>query len=306
MNIFQNDEYNKYNEKREKLVRDFDGKNGFYKFLRFFISEVWAPLCYLTDNEEDSLEEYERMTTVTAGHLQILQTGIMLIVKKYFVDLNFLLEHIEKTNQNPEIDIKTFLNTNKNIYMYYLNPNNKSKVKHKKIIKTELMHFLKRMSYDTSRYKLIFSEISVSYKRIGAQAKINSDLTVLNTLSSDIHLFLGDTDFHIEKSEHVCTFQPRIVTDTELYIYCKQICAQYVNSQLAQLFHVVQAGENVNFGQILQQRFPKPLFLNLNTRFLNQLEFEFRTRDGTPVLFDNSSDTINLMLILRPSSKGAI
>ena len=127
---------------------------------------------------------------------------------------------------------------------------------------------------------------------------------MLNSNSIDVGLFLGDDNFIINKLEHICNFQPRICTDTEIFIYLKNITEQYVNAQLLPLFHVLHSAGELVYGQILQQRYPAPLFLKLNNKYLRELEFEFRTRDGRLAMFDHSSDTISMVLILRPTSRG--
>ena len=47
-------------------------------------------------------------------------------------------------------------------------------------------------------------------------------------------------------------------------------------------------------------------FLKLNNRYLRELEFEFRTRDGEKAKFDHSTDTVSMVLILRPTARGCI
>ena len=73
-----------------------------------------------------------------------------------------------------------------------------------------------------------------------------------------------------------------------------------------QLFHVIHSGDEVAYGQILQILYPKPLYLELNNRYLKEFEFEFRTRDGRLAMFDHSTDTVSMVLILRPSARGCI
>ena len=125
-------------------------------------------------------------------------------------------------------------------------------------------------------------------------------------MKDDLSMFFGHTYFHIlDDQEYICKFQPRLITNTEMYIYCNQIETQITNNSLLPLLHIVQSANDKNYGEMLQERYDTPIFFPLNTNFLKILEFQFRSRDGNLILFDNSTDTITLTFICRPTSKGS-
>ena len=303
-------EYAQYIVNRQTLRNDFIGARVFQKLIDYFIKEVWVAVCWSANanfNERRSKVLTYEKRTATRDEIKILEETLLEITKIYFNDLAVILDYIHKTTpEGPYLTLESFLNSNKVTYMYNQLRPTVSQEKQEKLIRTELAHFLKRLYYDETRLKVVFSEITQKYNKIRVADKLSTDLTMLNSHSPDVAIFLGDNEFVINKSEHVCTFQPRICSDTEIFIYLKQITEQYVNSRLVPLFHVLHSGNGAEYGQILQQRYPKPLFLKLNNRYLRELDFEFRTRDGQLAMFDHSADTISMVVVLRPSSRGCI
>ena len=296
--------YADYADSRQKAQKAFTGKDVLKNALLFFINHTWVQVCRAQDiiNSAMTLSEYME-EVISTQNLNILYEGLLNVLTVYFDDLQRILLHIQEVNRTPKYSVDHFLKNNKTPYFYYLYEEGPEK--RAKIIKNELTYFLNRISYDDTRKKVVFAPIDPSYKRLTSSQKIGTNLTVLNT-EGDVSVFFGHVNFRITEEHFVCKYQPRIVTDTEIYIYCKQITEQFVNNHMIQLLHVVQSADDKQYGTILQQRFAKPIFLKLNTRYLSKLEFQFRTRDGKLALFENSSDTISMVLILRPSRKGCI
>ena len=114
----------------------------------------------------------------------------MEITKIYFEDLKLILNHIHEYAPEPHLTFEKNLISNKATYMYNLLPPADSQEKREKHIHTELTHFLNRLYYDKTRLKVVFSEISPKYIKIRAADKLGADLTMLNSGSSDVGIFL--------------------------------------------------------------------------------------------------------------------
>ena len=236
------------------------------------------------------------------NHLTLFKSTLFNIIKFYFQDLLRIFTNVRIEHEAKEINLIDFITENEKIYIYGLS---KYKRKLKKTCANELDYFFKRFEYDNERKRVIINKRWI--KMYGElNHKVNSNLT-LTFMKNDSGIFFGHTYFHIyHDKEYICSFQPRIVTNTEMYIYCNQIEPQITNNKFMQLLHILQSGNDKTYGEILQERYDTPIFFPLNTRYLKLLEFKFYSRDGNLILFDNSADTITLNFICRPSSKGCI
>ena len=296
--------YSEFTKHRRDARKQFNGELVIEEAIDFFFDKVWAQLCW---KDLQAVGDFKH-DFGSRGDYLTLKNGLLNIVNSYFLDLKLILNHIHETNAHSNsTTIQEFLRLNKEPYLYNLSDSDieEEGVPPKKIY-TELQYFLNRMYYDKTRFKVVFLPASDMLRKLPKTKRIDSDLIIGSYDSTDVTLFLGADVLIIDKLENICSFQPKICTDTEIYIYLKNIKEQYVNNELLQLFHVIHSGDEVAYGQILQKRYPKPLYLELNNRYLKEFEFEFRTRDGRPAMFDHSTDTVSMVLILRPSARGCI
>ena len=299
------DNFKHFKSRRYNAINNFTGEEVLKQALEFYVDVVWPDICKEKDKLKISTEKFLKKIA-NLEHIEILQSGLNNILDIYFEDLKLILFYINKKieEQAPFRSVNSFLTHNKEIYKYFMPPlSTLSNVKKRNLMLVELKYFISRINYDEDRRKLYFDQLDESY--LNLRSKLSTELTVLNT-KGDVSVFLGHEHFRITKAASVCTYQPRIVSEPEIYIYCNQIDEQILNKDLVPLLHIVHAGDDTKYGGILQQTIPRPIFLKLNNRYIQNFDFEFRTRDGKLALFDNTSETITIMLILRPTSKGCI
>ena len=296
-------------ENQKNAIQNFNGKNILVKALLFYVKNIWSKYCfYIEDERLLSLGLKRKIylnfmnTKVTEAHFSIFKSALFSIINFYFQDLLRIFTDVRIEHQTKPINLLEFIKENDNLYIYGLSQH---KRKLKKTCENELDYFFKRFKYDDEKKRVTIDKRWVQmYGELTHKAK--SDIT-LTFMKHDSSVFFGHIFFNIYHDiEYICTFQPRIVTNTEMYIYCNQIEMQITNNKLMPLLHILQSASDKHYGEMLQQTYDTPIFFKLNTRFLKILEFKFFSRDGEPILFDNSADTITLNFICRPSSKGCI
>ena len=102
-------------------------------------------------------------------------------------------------------------------------------------------------------------------------------------------------------------FQPAIkLRNTNFFLYCDQIREQHVNNILTPLLATVPIPSNVNFGDPIHYNVKNPHFLSLRNTTLESLRFTLKNRQNEDIRFKNTSQTINILLLLRPSNRGII
>ena len=94
--------------------------------------------------------------------------------------------------------------------------------------------------------------------------------------------------------------------NTNLFLYCEQITEQYVNNMMVSLLSVIPVPWDGNYGDPIHYVVNTPHFLNLASRRLEKLRFVITNRHGEAVRFQNTSQTVLVVTVLRPSRKGII
>ena len=298
------DYFEHFKSRRENAIKYFTGIDVLKQALEFYVDNVWLSVCREKEKLKVSVTKFIKKTA-KLSYVETLHSGLKEILNTYFDDLKLILEYIkQEIQETPYMSLDHFLRDNKEVYSYFMPPKSLfTKTKKRNVMQSELKYLFKRVEYDQERRKLHFTHLSGDYLKLAST--LDPELTVFNT-TGDVSVFLGHNNFRIKKSPYMCTYQPRVISDPEIYLYCRQIDEQMLNDQLVQLLHVVHADENTEYGGILQQTITRPIFLKLNNRYVQNFEFEFRTRDGELAKFDNTAETITLVLILRPTSKGCI
>ena len=174
-------------------------------------------------------------------------------------------------------------------------------------INHELEQFLKRFTQndtDVTIDKLVRS----NYNR-GSSQKLQSEYTEVNFLGEELAPFFGhDGSILIHKNKKfVTSYQPAVkLRNTNMFLYCEQIREQHVNEILSPLLATIPIPPNSKFGNPVHHPAKNPHFLNLKNNNIDELHFILKNRQGENVRFTNSSQTIILLLLLRPTKRGVI
>ena len=91
-----------------------------------------------------------------------------------------------------------------------------------------------------------------------------------------------------------------------MFLYCEQIREQHVNEILSPLLATIPIPPNSKFGDPVHHPVKNPHYLNLKNNNIDELHFTLKNRQGENVRFTNSSQTIILSLLLRPTKRGVI
>ena len=169
--------------------------------------------------------------------------------------------------------------------------------------------FFKGFLYDGNRVRLTNN---VTWPGTNTPADVfTNDYVKIRFVGNELPYFFG-SDGHrqliVEKNtEFIFPIAPELIyKNANLYLYCSQIEPQFVNNVMAPLLALIPIGSQEVWGGGMHHIFKTPRFLNLNTMFLEKLEFTIRNRDGDEIKFEDSSYTVTINTVVRPSTKGII
>ena len=135
----------------------------------------------------------------------------------------------------------------------------------------------------------------------------SSDYVRFTFHGDEIPSLLGHNDDHImveKKREFIAHVAPNInLKNTHLMLYCSEIRPQAVNDSRARVLAVVPIDANASWGAPMHVTFRPPHFLQIASTYLDTLHFELRTVYGDLVKFEDSSQTVIIVSVVRPTRR---
>ena len=230
-------------------------------------------------------------------------TAINRRVDLFFSDLTKVITHIKNTHKNPIHYLQSIQKE-----FIYIDPNlpHNSTTSLRHLIHHELEYFFKRITQKGSN--IVFENKSTSYKVKTIIAKLYTDYIEMSFQGSELEPFFGHQgNIMLGNSECVTLFQPAIrLRNTNFFLYCEQLKEQYVNNIMTPLFATVPVPPSSEYGHPIHINMENPHFLNLNSNHLEHLKFSIKNRQGELLKFADTSQTIILLLLLRPTKRGII
>ena len=89
--------------------------------------------------------------------------------------------------------------------------------------------------------------------------------------------------------------------NTNLFLYCEELTEQYVNNQMTNLAAVVPIPWEGKYGDPIHISFNTPHFLKLASNRLGKLHFAITNRHGEPIKFEDTTQTVVIVSVLRPT-----
>lgn len=227
--------------------------------------------------------------------------GSLYRVNAYFRDMDKFVQMVRK---------KAGSFTNKADYiatleheMVYVNQKTVSTTNIYKGIVSEVRHFFSRMSTDNDRFQI--KERGVFEGHFG----------IVNFIKIDMYGEELPTFFGLEKSsvlvDNEVTFignvPPNIKhKDSNLFLYCQEIEAQFLNQSMTSLLRIIPIPWEAKYGGPIHVTVTKPHFLKLRSNELHQLHFSLYNRQGEPVRFEHTTQTVVVVTVCRPTRHGIL
>lgn len=239
-----------------------------------------------------------------------IRKGVERRIELFFKDLKTTIKYIqEKYHSIGSPKDKLTYMTSLNREFCYIDPEYIPPSSPQDFIATfnhEIKHIFKRMIYNGNRFAIIPVEGYKKNKKI--KNKFETDYMEIAFIGEELSPFFGHAgrSITVKKSQQfTASIVPAIkLKNTHFFLYCSQIREQFVNNIMTPLLACVPIPPESKWGSPIHITFSNPVFLNLNSTYMNSLEFDIKNGFGESVVFEDTSQTIVILLVLRPTKKG--
>ena len=233
--------------------------------------------------------------------------GVLHRIDLFFKDIKKLLKNAEifrekriSEKKSAHTNTVDYIESQKGDYVYYDPDYAANLTRHGaniyEAVHNEIINALSRMKYNGHRFVIEPSRQTNS-----------SDYVRFTFHGDEIPSLLGHNDDHImveKKREFIAHVAPNInLKNTHLMLYCSEIRPQAVNDSRARVLAVVPIDANASWGAPMHVTFRPPHFLQIASTYLDTLHFELRTVYGDLVKFEDSSQTVIIVSVVRPTRR---
>ena len=182
------------------------------------------------------------------------------------------------------------------------------------VVADEVRKLFERMGYTDDGYLVINPYPPSAANDYATRSTYYSPLIELTHISlsgSELQTLFGVTNPSVYapsagvlfRSDRKPNFQHKT---TNMYLYCDQIEEQYVNNTMVKLLAIIPLPWDTPYGHPIHHVVTTPHFLNLSSAHLTELRFTLRNRHGEEIRFEDTEQTVLVVVVLRPSRKGIL
>ena len=233
--------------------------------------------------------------------------GVFARVEIYFADVGRMLNYA-KSHTGGGTDASEYMRDmfqQQEAGFVYLNPyfrieKNKNKSDMYDSAVTQIRHLFKRMHYRDKKF--VIDHVGYKQKKRTTDADYSEIIFGGAELGTFFGVMGGGVPLLGKNEDFIGDIEPNIFhKNTNLFLYCEQISQQFVNNKMTNLIAVIPVPWEGKYGDPIHVAFNTPHFLKLASNRLEMLRFKITNRFGEPIKFEDSSLTVLIISVLRPT-----